>query len=301
MKHVPVLLAEVIENLNLKNDSQVVDCTLGDAGHSEKILEKIPAGKLIGIDTDIEAILRAKRFLYNFADQIIFIHNNFVNLKEILKKNNFIPQAILMDLGWSTPQFKERKRGFSFAGNESLDMRYDEGNITLKTASEILRDFSEEELEKIFKEYGEENFATDIAKKIVTTRKISAIQTTNELVEIVLSVYKEKLHSTKDIPWIGGIHPATKVFQALRIAVNQELEILKKVLPDATEVLAPGGRLAIITFHSLEDRIVKHFFQKIDNKNGKIITKKPITASAKELKENLSARSAKLRIFEKHS
>jgi len=299
MKHVPVLLEEVIENLDLKGTSNVIDCTLGDAGHSEKILERIQEGKLLGIDADVEAVLRAKQFLYRFEDQVVFVRNNFVNLKSIVEKNDFKPNAILMDLGWSTPQFKERGRGFSFEGNEPLDMRYEEGNVELQTASELLNELSKDELEKIFREFGEEKFGDAIADKIVEKRKEKEFKTTSDLVEIVLRVYREKLKSDKEIPWVGGTHPSTKVFQALRIAVNKELEVLKSVLPDAVEVLEPGGRLAVITFHSLEDRIVKHFFQSIGGKEGVIITKKPITASVEELKNNPSARSAKLRVFEK--
>jgi len=299
MKHVPVLLNEVIENLNLKNDSRVVDCTLGDAGHSEKILDGITDGKLLGIDVDVEAVLRAKQYLYNFEDKAIFVRDNFANLKSIVEEKDFKPNAILIDLGWSTPQFKERGRGFSFEGDEPLDMRFDEGNVDLQTASELLNNLSEKELEKIFREFAEEKFSQAIAKKIVEKRSGNVLKTTSELVEIVLSVYREKLKTEKEIPWTRGKHPATKVFQALRIAVNKELEVLKTVLPDAIEVLESGGRLVVISFHSLEDRIVKHFFQNINNKEGIMITKKPITASSDELKQNPSARSAKLRVFQK--
>jgi len=299
MKHIPVLLDEVIDNLELKPDSNVVDCTLGDAGHSEKILDGITDGKLLGIDVDVEAVLRAKQYLYNFEDKAIFVRDNFANLKSIVEEKDFKPDGILIDLGWSTPQFKERGRGFSFEGNEPLDMRFEEGNVDLQTASELLNNLSEKELEKVFREFGEEKFSQAIAQKIVEKRNESELETTSELVEIVLSVYREKLKTEKEVPWTRGKHPATKVFQALRIAVNKELEVLKTVLPDAIEVLEPGGRLVVISFHSLEDRIVKHFFQNINNKEGIMITKKPITASSDELKQNPSARSAKLRVFQK--
>jgi len=301
MRHVPVLLHETIEGLNLKPGSKVVDCTLGDAGHSEKILEIIGAnGKFLGIDADPEAVLRAKQYLYNFDEQTIFVRDNFLNLGKILAENSFTPvDAVLMDLGWSTPQFSDRGRGFSFEKDESLDMRYDSLNSQTKTAADIINESSFSELEKIFKNYGEEKFAGEIARAIEDQRKFAPISGTKQLAEIILQVYREKLHSDKEVPWIGGIHPATKVFQALRIAVNDELGVLKKVLPQAVESLNIGGRLAVITFHSLEDRIAKQFFQKENNKSVKIINKKPIIVSADELQNNPRARSAKLRIIEK--
>jgi len=301
MRHVPVLLHETIEFLNLKPGSKVVDCTLGDAGHSEKILEIIGAnGKFLGIDADPEAVLRAKQYLYNFDEQTIFVRDNFLNLGKILAENSFTPvDAVLMDLGWSTPQFSDRGRGFSFEKDESLDMRYDSLNSQTKTAADIINESSFSELEKIFKNYGEEKFAGEIARAIEDQRKFAPISGTKQLAEIILQVYREKLHSDKEVPWIGGIHPATKVFQALRIAVNDELGVLKKVLPQAVESLNIGGRLAVITFHSLEDRIAKQFFQKENNKSVKIINKKPIIVSADELQNNPRARSAKLRIIEK--
>lgn len=315
MRHVPVLLNEVIEVLQLAPGMRVIDGTLGDAGHAEKILEKIsPDGKLLGIDADVEAVLRAKQYLYNFADQVIFVRDNFVNLQQIVADNNFGPvNGILLDLGWSSPQFEERGRGFSFAKtDEPLDMRYGTGlstidySLSTKTASELVNELDESELEKIFREYGEEKLSREIAKTIKETE--TEIKTVGELVNIILEVYRKKLKTDKEVPWVGGLHPATKVFQALRIAVNDELGVVEKVLPQAIEVLAPTGRLAIITFHSLEDRIVKHYFQKIsfgsgsgsrNNKTIKIITKKPITCSKEEAELNSRASSAKLRVVEK--
>ncbi len=337
MRHEPVLLKEIIESLDLQSNDNVVDCTLGDAGHSEAMLEKIaPKGKLLGIDLDAEAVLRAKRFLYRFAtatagsrltavkDRAIIVRDNFANLKKIIDENNFGPvNAILMDLGWSSPQFAERGRGFSFQTDEPLDMRYDafchceqseaipsDGSankgvatslrllaMTTQTAADILNDYSENDLAGIFKNLGEENLNKEIAKAIVSFRKNKAIEKTGELTEIILQVYRAKLHSDKEIPWIGGLHPATKVFQALRMEVNHELDNLKSALPQAVDLLASGGRLAVISFHSLEDRIVKHFFQ--SNKQIKLINKKPIMASEEEIKKNPRARSAKLRVVEK--
>lgn len=303
MKHVPVLLNETIELLNLAPGSLVIDCTLGDAGHSEKILEKIsPDGKLLGIDADPESVLRAKQYLYRFGDRTTFARDNFQNLKKIASEKGFNKvNGILMDLGWSTPQFAERGRGFSFETDEPLNMRYSGDQMSElgdQTAEAIVNEYSEEELSKLFKQYGEEKFAADIAKSIVKIRKISKIEKTGQLTKIILDVYRDKLHSDKEIPWIGGIHPATKVFQALRIETNRELEVLKKVLPDAIDLLLPTGRLAVITFHSLEDRIVKHFFQS-KLSQLKIITKKSVVAGEEELIGNPRARSARLRVVEK--
>lgn len=298
MRHVPVLLTEVIDSLQLKPGMNVIDCTLGDAGHSEAMLEKTsPGGRLLGLDADPESLLRAKQYLYRFAERAIFVRDNFVHLKEIVGREDFAPvNAILMDLGWSSPQFAERGRGFSFDKDEPLDMRYGSGG---ETAAEILNALSQKELELIFKNYGEEKLAKEIAAAIVLRRDAEPLKTTAELVEIVLAVYREKLHSTKEVPWVGGIHPATKIFQALRIAVNKELDVLKETLPQAVSVLVPGGRLAVITFHSLEDRIVKHFFQAEENKTLKIITKKPLVTAPEEIKNNPRSRSAKLRVIEK--
>jgi len=291
MKHVPVLNNEIIHLLQLKAGEKVVDCTLGDGGHAEAILQEIKStGKLLGIDTDPEAILRAKQYLYEFDNQITFVRDNFKNLKIIVEKENFNPvDAILLDLGWSSQQFEGRNRGFSFLKtDEPLDMRYDINQGIV--ASDILNYRNKEELNKIFKQYGEEKLSKKIASKIIEKRKIKEFETVGELVEIILQVYGNQAKISK-------IHPATRVFQALRIAVNDELEKLAKVLPQAIEILKPEGHLAIISFHSLEDRIVKHFFKK--NQNIKIITKKPIIATKEELEINPRARSAKLRVIEK--
>ncbi len=303
MRHVPVLLDEVVDALQLKPGMNIIDCTLGDAGHAEKILEKIgPDGKLLGIDADVESVLRSKQHLYNFGNQVIFVRDNFVNLSKIAAEQKFNPvSGILLDLGWSSPQFEERGRGFSFAKpEEKLDMRYGGSG---QTASDLVNKLGEDELEKIFRECGEEKLSREIAKAVTETRLRQGyggqgkIETVGELVEIVLEVYRKKLKSEKQVPWVGGLHPATKVFQALRIAVNDELVVIEKVLPQAIEILAPGGRLAVISFHSLEDRIVKHFFK--DSKTIKIITKKPIVCSDEESASNPRAQSAKLRVIEK--
>lgn len=301
MRHVPVLIHETIEAMNLKKGNRVVDCTMGDGGHAELILEAIGLkGKLLGIDADPESLLRAKRFLYRFGEQVIYARDNFENLKKIIDENSFgLADAILMDLGWSTPQFEERNRGFSFEKDEPLDMRYTPVNGSEVTAEKIINKWNVKELEEIFKRFGEEDLSAEIAGAIDAQRKISKIETTRQLAEIILQVYRSKLKTEKEIPWIGGIHPATKVFQALRIAVNRELEVLKQALPQAYESLASGGRLAVITFHSLEDRIVKHYFQSLPRDGATIITSKPIIPGEAELAVNRRARSAKLRVIEK--
>ncbi|HNU96152.1 MAG TPA: 16S rRNA (cytosine(1402)-N(4))-methyltransferase RsmH [Candidatus Magasanikbacteria bacterium] len=306
MRHIPVLLNEVLEGLSLKKGAKVIDCTLGDGGHSEAIMDIIgPRGKLLGLDADPESLLRAKRFLYRFEDQIVFIRENFANLKKTATENDFLQvDGILFDLGWSSPQFAERSRGFSFDKDEPLNMRYDNkcqvfGNENCVDAAHIINEYNLEDLVWIFKNYGEEDLSIEIAQAILKERKNKKITTSKDLTEIVLEVYRQKLRTDKEIPWVGGLHPATKVFQALRIAVNNELEILSNVLPDAFELLKSGGRLAVISFHSLEDRIIKHFFQSLPYAKAKIITKKPITATEQEINQNPRARSAKLRIIEK--
>ncbi|MCX6780139.1 MAG: 16S rRNA (cytosine(1402)-N(4))-methyltransferase RsmH [Candidatus Magasanikbacteria bacterium] len=299
MRHIPVLLNEVIDGLNLENNDLVIDCTLGDAGHSEAMVAKIgPKGKLLGIDADPESLLRAKNNLYKFEKQVVFARDNFANLEKIAAENDFMDaDAILMDLGWSTPQFKERNRGFSFDGNEPLDMRY--STDVGETAADILNQYTLAELINIFKFYGEEKLSAEIAQNIIEQRSKKPFQTSAELTETVLQVYRKKLKTDKEIPWVGGAHPATQIFQALRIAVNKELEVVRQALPQALAVLKSGGRLAVITFHSLEDRIVKQYFVKNNNRILKIINKKPLVAGDEELKNNPSSRSAKLRIIEK--
>ncbi|OIO18775.1 MAG: 16S rRNA (cytosine(1402)-N(4))-methyltransferase [Candidatus Magasanikbacteria bacterium CG_4_9_14_0_2_um_filter_41_10] len=299
MKHVPVLLRETIDALQLKHGSNIIDCTLGDGGHTEAILKlTIPNGRVLGIDADPESLARAKQFLYSEAERVIFVRENFEHLAKIVSEEKFAPvNGILMDLGWSSPQFEERKRGFSFQNpDEPLDMRYAPHN-DMKKASELLADSTEEELEHIFRIYGEERLSKEIAVAIKAYEQ--GINNTSDLVNIVLAVYRKKLKTDKEVPWVGGLHPATKVFQALRIAVNDEFGVIDRALPQAIEILAPGGRLAVISFHSGEDRIVKHYFKSLDKKTIRIITKKPIVASEQEAKENTRARSAKLRVVEK--
>lgn len=300
MRHIPVLLGEVLTSLQLSSGMNVVDGTVGDAGHAEAMLDATsPTGKLLALDADPESLLRAKQYLHRFGERVQFVRENFYRLSEVVQQTAFGPvHGILLDLGWSSPQFEERGRGFSFQNpNEPLDMRYTPGSG--KPASEIVNEFSEEALEKIFREYGEERLSREIAKAIVSGRKDHSIETVGDLVNIILDTYRHKLKSKAPVPWVGGLHPATKIFQALRMVVNDELGVVEQVLPQAIQTLSPGGRLAVITFHSLEDRIVKHYFKSQEDKTIRIITKKPIVASDGEAEKNPRARSAKLRVVER--
>lgn len=321
MRHTPVLLRETIDALHLAPGKHVIDCTLGDAGHAEAILEATaPNGKLLGIDADPESLLRAKNFLYSYQNRVTLVRDNFSNLEKIVSEARIDPvSGILFDLGWSSQQFEERGRGFSFQKpDEPLDMRYDP-HLPCKhtfdempsvadgaalygscTAAEFVNNEPMGSLARIFGGYGEEPLAVSIATAIEEKRKNGFIfQTVGDLVETVLETYRKKLRSKKEIPWVGGVHPATKIFQALRIAVNDELGAIERALPQAIAALASGGRLAVITFHSLEDRIVKHVIKSEDQKTLRIINKKPIAPSEDESRENPRARSAKLRVAEK--
>jgi 16S rRNA (cytosine1402-N4)-methyltransferase len=293
--HIPVLQNEVIEYLNPKPNENFIDCTVGNAGHTLAILERNgPRGKILGIDADLEQIENCKLKIENFKKRMVLVCNNFINLSEIIKKEKFGPvNGILFDLGMSSWHLEQSGRGFSFLKNEPLDMRYNcKTKNNILTAKEIVNSWPTEEIEKILKEYGEEKFAKKIALKIIENRKIKAIESTFQLVEIIKAAvplwYQHK-----------RIHFATKTFQALRIAVNNELNNLKTALLQALDILEPEGRLVVISFHSLEDRIVKHFF-KNKKKILKILTKKPIKPSKEEIKINPRSRSAKLRAIIKN-
>jgi len=287
MTHIPVLQKEVIDYLDPKPNENFIDATIGEGGHTAAILEKNkPNGKVLGIEIDPEILEKFK-----FQDRLILVNDSYVNLKNIIEKYNFGPiKGILFDLGMSSWHLEESGRGFSFQKDEPLDMRYDESlkfkvQSSKLTAEEILNKWRGEELEKILREYGQERFAQGIAKKIIETRRIRPIKTTFQLVEIIKRATPSWYHHQR-------IHFATKTFQALRITVNNELENIKKGLEEALDVLGKGGRLVVISFHSLEDRIVKNFFQE---RKIEILTKKPIRPSLEEIKTNKRSRSAKLR------
>ena len=300
--HIPVLLKEVLHYLIPKKGGGVyIDCTLGGGGHSKAILERIyPDGLLIGIDRDIEAIKAARKELSNFLDRAILIRDNFKNLEEILSNLKIkVVSGVLFDLGVSSHQLRERERGFSFREDGHLDMRMDP---TQKfNASTLINNYTEEELVRIFGKYGEERFSKRIARLIVLERQKNPITTTKQLADLVIRALPK---AKKRGRW--RIHPATRVFQAIRIEVNQELDLLEKSLNQAIKVLEDKGRICVISYHSLEDRIVKNVFKKAErekvakeNYGLKIITKKPIRASQEEIKRNPKARSAKLRVAEK--
>ncbi|NQU84064.1 MAG: 16S rRNA (cytosine(1402)-N(4))-methyltransferase RsmH [Parcubacteria group bacterium] len=294
--HIPVLSKEVIEYLNPKPGQNFIDCTLGNGGHTVEILKKTaPNGKLLGIDFDDMAIEIAKSRIEEESlnkGRIIFVQGNFANLAEIVKKEKFKNiKGILLDLGLRTGHLEDSGRGFSFQKDEPLDMRFGVKDANQATAAEIISSWPKQELERIFSEYGEERKSRQIAAAIIRERKKKRILTSKELVEVILKVSPRQ-------QWMK-IHPATKVFQALRIVVNNELGNLEKVLPQAMEILDKGGRLAVISFHSLEDRIVKHFFKDNNSIILEKITKKPIKTSEEEVKQNPKSRSAKLRIAEK--
>lgn len=293
MLHIPVLKKEIIECLNPKPNENFIDCTIGEAGHTISILEKTgPNGKVLGIDLDAGQIERSAKNTARFGSRVILVNNSYANLKEIVEENNFKTiNGIILDLGMSSVHLEESGRGFSFLRDEPLDMRYDLRSGL--TAEKIVNEYSEAEIEKMIRECGEEKFAKRITGEIAKQRKIKKIKSALELRNIIEMVAPAKYR-------FGRIHFATRVFQAIRIAVNGELDNLTKFLPRAVEVLDSGGRLAIISFHSLEDRIVKNFFRE-KTKNGiiELFNKKPITASSAEIKINNRSRSAKLRAIKK--
>lgn len=305
-KHEPVLLEETINGLNIKANGIYVDGTLGGAGHSKEILKQLSSkGLLVGIDRDEEALKAAKENLKEF-ENVKYIHGNHDEITEILESLDIKEvDGILLDLGVSSYQLDERNRGFSYLGNNELDMRMDKTQPL--TAKKVVNTYSEEELANIIYEYGEERFSRQIARKICEYRKNKEIETTEELVNII----------EKSMPAFAKKdgHPAKRTFQAIRIEVNDEIKPLYNTVRNCIKLLKPGGRLCIITFHSLEDRAVKNAYIDAQGKctcpkdlpycvcgaksEGKIINKKPIIATEKEQEENSRSKSAKLRIFEK--
>lgn len=303
--HKSVMLEECIEGLSIKPNGIYVDGTMGGAGHSKEIAKRISKeGLLIGIDRDEEAICVAKERLKEF-NNIKFVHDNHDNIKNILEKLDITGvDGILLDLGVSSYQLDQRNRGFSYMKDATLDMRMDKTQEL--TAKKVINEYSEENLSKIIFEYGEERFSRAIARKIVDYRKNKEIETTDELVKIIEEIVPRRNKEG---------HPAKRTFQAIRIEVNNEIKPLYQTIIDSIDVLNSGGRLCVITFHSLEDRAVKNAFNDSIGKctcppdlpycvcgaksKGKIITKKPLLPKEAELQENSRSKSAKLRIFEK--
>lgn len=307
-KHISVLLEESVDLLDIKPDGIYADGTLGGGGHSSLICSRLgEGGRLIGIDRDMTAIKAAGERLSEFGDRVTIVHNNFANIKEVLKELRIdkIDGAIL-DLGVSSPQLDTAERGFSYNMDAKLDMRMNRDDVL--SAYEVVNEYSEADLAKIIFDYGEERFARQIAKGIVTARETKKIQTTFQLTEIIKSSIPAKAR-------FADKHPAKRTFQAIRIEVNNELGILENAIKDFVEVLKPDGVLSVITFHSLEDRIVKQTFQSLaegcvcpknfpvcvcgNKPKVKIVTRKPIVSGNAELNRNIRAHSAKLRAVKK--
>jgi len=292
--HIPVLQKEVLEYFDQKPNENFIDCTIGEGGHTLAILEKNgPKGKVLGIEWDPELYKKLSRSdLDRLKARLILVNDNFANLEGIAKSQKFRSvSGILFDLGMSSWHLEESGRGFSFQKKEPLDMRYNPQNPL--TAEKIVNYWSALEIEKILEIHGEERFSKQIAKYIISFREVKPIKTTSQLVEIIKKATPDWYHRRK-------IHPATKTFQALRIAVNDELNNLEKALPKALNILKPGGRIVAISFQSLEDRIIKNFLKEKAKENIlKILTKKPIKPSLEEIKINPRSRSAKLRAAEK--
>lgn len=304
--HISVLLEEAIQGLNLKEDGIYVDCTLGYAGHSSEILKRVRRGCLFAFDQDSDAIKYSREKLSKIGDNFTIIYSNFVNIKEeLLKRDVTKVDGILFDLGVSSVQLDEADRGFSYHQDAHLDMRMDRNQEL--SAYEVVNNYEEAKLRDIFFKYGEEKYSSSIARAIVKYRENKKIETTLELVEIIKSAMPMKAKRDK--------HPARKVFQAIRIEVNHELDILDKTIRDSLDLLDINGRLAIITFHSLEDRIVKNIFKEVTHidervkglpnipeeylSNFKLVNNKAIIPSDMELDNNNRSRSAKLRIIER--
>ena len=306
--HKSIMLEEVIESLAIKPNGIYVDGTLGGAGHSSEIVKRLGEdGRLIGIDQDGEAIEAATKRLKPYKDKVTIVRSNYAQMKEVLRDLG-IPKVdgILLDLGVSSYQLDNAERGFTYREDVPLDMRMDQRQT--KTAKDIVNDYSEMELYHIIRNYGEDKIAKNIAKHIVQARQKAPIETTGQLIEVIKAAIPKKVRAT------GG-HPAKKTFQAIRIELNHELDVLKNNLEDMIDLLNDEGRIAIITFHSLEDRIVKNIFRTSERpcicppefpvcvcgrvSKGKVITRKPIVPGKEELEENSRSKSAKLRVFER--
>jgi len=290
-KHIPVLLNEILDLVCIKREGTYIDCTVGEGGHSEAILNVIhPKGFLVGIDCDESVLETTEGRLKKFAGSFKLVHDNFLNIIDICNRLNIkAVDGIILDVGMSSYQIDNPERGFSFNKDGPLDMRMDRSSNL--TAQSLINNSSYDELTKIFFEYGEERYSRKIASRIIAERNKRPIQTTFELVSTI----------KKAIPFRRyRIHPATRVFQALRIAANNELVNLSKTITDGFSLLKKEGRMGVISFHSLEDRIAKNKFKEFKiNEQAKIITKKPLTATKEELNKNIRSRSAKLRVAEK--
>lgn len=306
--HYSVLLNETISNLNIKEDGIYVDGTLGGAGHASQVCKRLgDKGRFIGIDQDADAIKASSKRLAPYGEIVTIVRNNYSNMKQVLEELGIKKvDGIVLDLGVSSYQLDTAERGFSYREDAPLDMRMDDRKDL--TAKDIVNTYSEMELYRIIRDYGEDKFAKNIAKHIVRMRQVAPIETTFQLTEAIKAAIPAKIRMNTG-------HPAKKTFQAIRIECNKELEVLKNTLKDMIELLNPGGRICVITFHSLEDRIVKNIFRECENpcicppsfpvcvcgrvSLGKVITRKPILPSEEELEVNSRSKSAKLRVFER--
>ncbi len=306
--HYSVLLEETIKNLNIKEDGIYVDGTLGGAGHAIQVCKLLkPPGKFIGIDQDADAILVSSERLAPFKDVVTIVRSNYCNIKQVLEELEIHKvDGIVLDLGVSSYQLDTVERGFSYREDAPLDMRMDDRSDL--TARDIVNGYSEMELYRIIRDYGEDKFAKNIAKHIVRMRNEAPIETTFQLTEAIKAAIPARIRMNTG-------HPAKKTFQAIRIECNKELDVLKNTLKEMIELLNPGGRICVITFHSLEDRIVKNIFRESENpcvcpssfpicvcgrkSMGKVITRKPILPTKEELEVNSRSKSAKLRVFER--
>jgi 16S rRNA (cytosine1402-N4)-methyltransferase len=309
-KHISILLEETIDNLNIKPDGIYVDGTLGGGGHAYEVLKRLSSkGRYIGIDQDEDAIKAASERLSEFKDQVNIVRSNYSQMKQVLHDLGIDKvDGILLDLGVSSYQLDAAERGFSYREDAPLDMRMD--NRSEKTARDIVNDYSEFELYRVIRDYGEDKFAKNIAKHIVRVRNEKPIETTFELTEAIKAAIPMKIR-------MAGGHPAKQTFQAIRIELNHELDVLNNTLDDMVDLLKEGGRLCIITFHSLEDRMVKVAFKKHENpcicppnfpvcvcnrkSKGINISRKPILPTEEEMELNSRSKSAKLRVFEKRT
>jgi 16S rRNA (cytosine1402-N4)-methyltransferase len=307
-RHKSVLLDESIDALCVKPDGIYVDGTLGGGGHSYEICKRLSAkGRLIGIDQDEAAIEAATRRLSEFQDRVTIVRSNYCNMRaELAKLGIASVDGVILDLGVSSYQLDEASRGFTYREDAPLDMRMDQRQTL--TAKDIVNEYSEMELYRIIRDYGEDKFAKNIAKHIVNARKEKTLETTGELIHVIKAAIPMKMRA------VGG-HPAKKTFQAIRIELNRELEVLEQSLEDMVDLLNDGGRICVITFHSLEDRIVKNKFRHCEDpctcpkdfpvcvcgqkSKGRVITRKPVIPSEEELEENKRAKSSKLRVFER--
>ena len=306
--HQPVLLQETIKNLKIKPEGIYVDGTIGGAGHAEEVCKRLSgSGRLIGIDQDADAIEAARSRLIQYKDRVTILRGNYCNLTEMLEQEGIQSvDGILLDLGVSSHQLDDAERGFTYREDVPLDMRMDRRQAL--SAREVVNDYDEKELYRIIRDYGEERYARNIARHICRARQEQPIATTGQLTEIIRASIPVKARA-------AGGHPAKRTFQAIRIEVNRELEVLQDSLEGMIDFLNDGGRICVITFHSLEDRIVKNIFRKAENPctcppdfpvcvcgkkpKGIVVTRKPVVPSEEEMKTNTRSKSSKLRVFER--